>query len=304
MLARLRPRLTFSNVVACLALFVALGGSSYAALKVTGRTVEDGSLSGRDVRNNSLTGRDIRGLTAVDFTGGLPAGPRGPAGAAGANGDAGAPGAPGTPGAPGAEGPAGPAGADGADGADGLDGVDGADGGGERGPTGPQGPTGATGPLGPTGPTGPTGPVGPQGPGTAGSGSAFDPQQDLALGPEPGQTVISTTMRTAATPGRVHAAAAIDAYKVDVQNLPSARVTCAAEIATYEDDRTYADDAWAPLGSPQREDISTAGHHRQLSFAASVPRAAGRYEIRVRCWGNNAFFDRGNLTTWGTQDTP
>jgi hypothetical protein len=60
MFTRLRSHLSYANVTATLALFVALGGSSYAALKITGR----------DVRNNSLTGRDIRSLTTKDVTDG------------------------------------------------------------------------------------------------------------------------------------------------------------------------------------------------------------------------------------------
>jgi hypothetical protein len=60
MIQRLRGRLTYSNVVATLALFVALGGSSYAALTVTGKNVRNGSLTGKDVKRNSLIGRQIR----------------------------------------------------------------------------------------------------------------------------------------------------------------------------------------------------------------------------------------------------
>ena len=60
MLARLRGQLTYANVVATLALFIALGGSSYAALTVTGKDVRNGSLTGKDVKRNSLTGRQIR----------------------------------------------------------------------------------------------------------------------------------------------------------------------------------------------------------------------------------------------------
>jgi hypothetical protein len=50
-----------ATVVAYLALFIALGGSSYAAVKITGRQVRDSSLTGRDVRNESLTGKDVKG---------------------------------------------------------------------------------------------------------------------------------------------------------------------------------------------------------------------------------------------------
>jgi hypothetical protein len=67
MLSKLRSyRPGHGTVVAYLALFVALGGSSYAAVAVTGRDVRDGSLTGRDIRNNSLTGRDIRGISGHD----------------------------------------------------------------------------------------------------------------------------------------------------------------------------------------------------------------------------------------------
>ena len=60
MLDRLRRRLSYANVVATLALFIALGGSSYAALTITGKNVRDGSLTGKDIKRNSLTGRQIR----------------------------------------------------------------------------------------------------------------------------------------------------------------------------------------------------------------------------------------------------
>jgi hypothetical protein len=88
-------RLNYANVVATLALFAALGGSSYAAISVTGAQVRDGSLSGRDVRNATLTGKDVRdrSLRERDFRSGeLPVGPAGPQGVQGPKGDAGAPG--------------------------------------------------------------------------------------------------------------------------------------------------------------------------------------------------------------------
>jgi hypothetical protein len=59
-LAKLRARLTYANVVATLALFVALGGSSYAAVKVTGKNVRDSSLTGKDIRNGTISGRDVK----------------------------------------------------------------------------------------------------------------------------------------------------------------------------------------------------------------------------------------------------
>lgn len=93
------PRLTYANVMATLALFVALGGTSYAALKVTSRDVRDGSLRGRDIHAGSLKSKQVKdgSLLARDFKAGqLPAGAAGPAGPAGAAGPAGPAGAPGS----------------------------------------------------------------------------------------------------------------------------------------------------------------------------------------------------------------
>ena len=97
MLSRFRARLTYANVVATLALFVALGGSSYAAVTITGKNVKNSSLTGKDVKNNSLTGADVKNiksgdvsdgtLLAQDFkTGQLPAGINGKNGTNGHNG--------------------------------------------------------------------------------------------------------------------------------------------------------------------------------------------------------------------------
>jgi hypothetical protein len=65
--ARIRRRCTFSNVVACMCLFVVLGGDSVAKeisasakRLVTGKQVKNRSLSARDVKKGSLTGRRSR----------------------------------------------------------------------------------------------------------------------------------------------------------------------------------------------------------------------------------------------------
>ena len=57
MLASLRDRLTYANVVATLALVVGLGGTSYAALRITGKNVPRDALTGADIQK--LTGRDV-----------------------------------------------------------------------------------------------------------------------------------------------------------------------------------------------------------------------------------------------------
>jgi hypothetical protein len=129
------------NVIAYLALFAALGGTTaYAATKLTSKQiaksaikskhVKDGQLTGLDVKDNTLTGSDIDESSLS-----LPA----------------------TAAAPGATGATGPAGPQGPKGEPGQDGAKG-----ETGATGPQGPQG------PQGDQGPQGQQGPQGiPGTA-----------------------------------------------------------------------------------------------------------------------------------------
>jgi hypothetical protein len=60
MLARLRSRLTYANVVATLALFAALGGSAYAVSKIGSNQVRNRSLKGVDLRKNTLTGKEVK----------------------------------------------------------------------------------------------------------------------------------------------------------------------------------------------------------------------------------------------------
>ena len=87
---RMRRLLQPSNAIAVIALVAALGGTAFAAARITGRVVKDNSLTGRDIRNHSLTKKDFKGRL------------RGPRGPAGADGQPGSPGQPGQPGAPGA----------------------------------------------------------------------------------------------------------------------------------------------------------------------------------------------------------
>ena len=98
--------LKFSNVISVMALCVALGGTSYAAL-----SLPRNSVGAKQIKKNAVRSADVknRSLRAADFRAGdLPRGATGPQGAAGP---------------PGARGPNGAAGADGADGADGAPGT-------------------------------------------------------------------------------------------------------------------------------------------------------------------------------------
>ena len=126
----------YANLMSTLAVFVALGGTSYAAMTVTGEQIRDNTVTGRDVRNSSVASHDIRdhSLRSRDFKPGqLPTGAQGPAGPQGP---------------PGPGGPAGP-----------------------HGPAGPQGPSGDPGPQ---GPAGPAGPPGVSGMGVVSAETAFD----------------------------------------------------------------------------------------------------------------------------------
>ena len=59
----IRKHLSYANTTATLALFVALGGSSYAISNVGTGDVVDNSLRSRDVRNDSLRSKDLRNQT-------------------------------------------------------------------------------------------------------------------------------------------------------------------------------------------------------------------------------------------------
>lgn len=59
-LRRTRNHFSYANVTATLALFVALGGTSYAVLRIDSKDVRDNSLRSRDLRNDTLRSRDVR----------------------------------------------------------------------------------------------------------------------------------------------------------------------------------------------------------------------------------------------------
>lgn len=99
--------------IGILALFVALGGTSYAAVKlpkdsVTAVQIKTGAVASSEIKNNSVASIDIKNgsLTAADFAGGLPRGATGATGDTGAQGPQGAPGTPGANGSNGAPGTA------------------------------------------------------------------------------------------------------------------------------------------------------------------------------------------------------
>ncbi len=143
----LRVHLTFANVMSVVAVFIALGGASYAAVNLPSKSVGTKQLKGKSVGTKQLKPQAVksnkvkdRSLLAVDFRNGeLPVGTTGATGPTGVDGQPGATGPQGAVGAPGPQGATGPTGNQGAQGAKGEKGDKG-----NAGPTGPAGPTEGT----------------------------------------------------------------------------------------------------------------------------------------------------------------
>jgi hypothetical protein len=108
MLLRILDRLTYANVTATVALFVALGGTGYAALSLPRDSVGSRELRARSVKHSELGRNAVTSINVRDESLGLrdlspsaramlaglpgPAGASGVAGTAGAKGDTGVPG--------------------------------------------------------------------------------------------------------------------------------------------------------------------------------------------------------------------
>lgn len=60
MLLWIRERVTFANVVSLLALFVALGGTSYAVSQIDGAQIRNRSISGKKLKTHSVTSKEIK----------------------------------------------------------------------------------------------------------------------------------------------------------------------------------------------------------------------------------------------------
>jgi hypothetical protein len=87
-------------VVSIIALAFALGGTSYAAVAITGKQIKNATITGADVKNRSLLASDFKaGQLPVGATGA--AGPQGPKGETGPAGPKGEPGVNGEQGPPG-----------------------------------------------------------------------------------------------------------------------------------------------------------------------------------------------------------
>ena len=56
----LNSRPSVATVLSLIALFAALGGTSYAAATISGKQVKNGTLTGADIKNNSVGGADVK----------------------------------------------------------------------------------------------------------------------------------------------------------------------------------------------------------------------------------------------------
>ena len=107
----MRPKLTYANVVASLALFIALGGTSYAAIELGKNSVKSENIGkeqvkAADIARSAVSSAKVKdaSLLAQDFEAGqLPAGPEGPKGERGLTGLKGGQGDQGDPGLSGLE---------------------------------------------------------------------------------------------------------------------------------------------------------------------------------------------------------
>ena len=95
MLHRLRVRLSYANVMATIAVFIALGGSSYAAINLPRNSVgaseiRTGAVRSSEIKDRSIRTRDLSTSTREALRGQAGVqGPAGPQGATGAQGPAG-----------------------------------------------------------------------------------------------------------------------------------------------------------------------------------------------------------------------
>lgn len=103
MLRRLKSMVSPASVLALIALFVALGGVSYAAVTINGNAIQNNSIPGAKLKNGAVTNAKVKAntLAANRLTAAARASLRGAEGARGPQGAAGAPGAQGAQGTPG-----------------------------------------------------------------------------------------------------------------------------------------------------------------------------------------------------------
>jgi hypothetical protein len=60
MVKRILARLSYANIASTLALFLALGGTAYAAATIGSADIVNNSIRGKDIHNHTIAGKDIK----------------------------------------------------------------------------------------------------------------------------------------------------------------------------------------------------------------------------------------------------
>jgi hypothetical protein len=209
-----RPSPAF--VVACLALFVALGGVSYAATALPRNSVGTSQIQADAVTKSKLSDSAVRALSGEK-------GARGAKGARGPKGETGLPGAPGVAGA---------AGARGATGATGANGV--------AGPKGDPGTPGKAGDPGKAGETGKTGETGERGP------------SDVFWARSEGFYANNAAPRRYSQPLRLSAGSYSIAVRTQANFSSSTTVYCSLVVADENGDGPVDDDTQGTIDTAQQ----------------------------------------------------
>ena len=70
-MGRLRERLSFANVMSVIAVCIALGGTAYAANKISGKSIKNSTISKNKLKANVLKGLDTCPSGATNYTNGI-----------------------------------------------------------------------------------------------------------------------------------------------------------------------------------------------------------------------------------------
>lgn len=239
------------HAVAYVALFMSLGGTSYAAITITGASVRDGSLTSRDIADGSLAGRDVRdasiGISDLSAAARATRGEKGDAGE---------------------RGPAGPQGARGERGSAGSHGEKG-----DKGDTGERGEKGDRGDNGDKGDKGEQGPAGTVAPTRSAAATASEGVLLSGASPAAPLTILETSI-VAPTAGFLLVNGAFNGQLGD-PSMPGATWALSCE-AVVDGER---------IGTPQMLATTKGGMNQSGALVGRASVAAGPHTVAVTCYG-------------------
>ena len=68
---RLRKHLSFANVMSLIAVCIAIGGTAYAANKISGKSIKNNTIAKKKLKKNVLKGLDTCPSGATNYTNGI-----------------------------------------------------------------------------------------------------------------------------------------------------------------------------------------------------------------------------------------